>query len=213
VSRRALALTLASTLIVLALIVWLARPRRPRVVAEGEALPYGEKVEMRFRDEKTGETETWTLEKRETTREEATQPIELPQPDPAAADHPPSESARALDGLALEQWKGGDVAKALELFEQAVAADPDDRVPRSHLGRLLMRISAYERALPHLERAAALAPEDPQVWLDLASLYEVTQHYDAESDANRRAEALANGRPIAKDWAGFWKVDGSEDLP
>jgi len=212
-SRRALALALASTLVALALVVWLARPRGPRVVAEGDALPFGERVEIHFRDAQTGQTETWKLEKKETSREEAVRPIRLPPPDRAAADHPPLESARALDGLALEQWKGGDVAKALDLLQQAVAADPDDRVPRSHLGRLLTLSTDYAGALPHLERAAALAPDDPQVWLDLESLYERSQQLEGSLAARAKAQALARGRPITQDWAGLWKIDGSEDVP
>lgn len=212
-SRRALAVALASTLLALVAIVWLARPRGPRVVEAGEALPFGEKVEMRFRDSQTGGTETWKLEKRETTREEAVRPVELPQPDPAAAGHAPNESARALDGLGIEEWRRGDLAKAVELLEQSVAADPDDRVPRSHLGRLLTLMTDYERALPHLERATALAPDDPQVWLDLQSFYERSQRFDGVFAARARAEALAEGRPIVQDWAGFWTVEGSEQLP
>lgn len=212
-SRRALAIVLASTLIALAAIVWLAGPRGPHVIAEGEALPLDEKVEMRFRNEQTGETEAWKLEKKETTREEAIRPIEMPQPDPAAAGHAPNESARTLDGHGIDEWRRGDVEKAAELLEQAIAADPDDRVPRSHLGRLQMLMTDYASALPHLERAAALAPDDPQVWLDLQSLYERSQRLDGAFEARARAEALAKGRPIVQDWAGFWTVEGSEQVP
>jgi tetratricopeptide (TPR) repeat protein len=212
-SRRALAITLASAVVALAAIVWLAEPRGPRVVAEGEALPFGEKVEMRFRDERSGETETWKLEKKQTTRDASIQPIEMPSPDPAAADHTPNESARALDGLGIDEWRRGDLEKALERLEQAVAADPDDRVPRSHLGRLRMVMTDYDGALPHLERAAALAPDDPQVWLDLQSLYERSQRLDGALEARARAEALANGRPITQDWAGLWTIEGSEAVP
>ena len=103
----------------------------------------------------------------------------------------PSESARALDGLALEAWKQSDLQQALNLFEQAVAADPDDRVPRSHLGRLLTLATDYDAARPHLERAAALAPEDPQVWLDLQSFYERALLLDLSWEARARAESLA----------------------
>lgn len=211
-SRRARAIALAVALVALVAIVWLAEPRGPRVVAEGEALPFDEKVEMRFRDEQTGETETWKLEKRETTREEVVRAVEMPRPDPAA-DHVPDESARALDGLGRDEWRRGDLAKAVDLLEQAVAADPDDRVPRSHLGRLLTVMTDYDRALPHLERAAALAPDDPQTWLDLQSLYERSQRLDGAFEARSRAQALAKGRPIVQDWAGFWTLEGSEPIP
>jgi tetratricopeptide (TPR) repeat protein len=192
---------------------WLAAPRGPSVVEPGTALPMDQPVEMRFHDEETGETETWKLEKKVTTREESLGKQALPDPDPAAEDHQPSESARALDGLALEAWKQSDLAKALDLFEQAVAADPDDRVPRSHYGRLLMLAADYGAARPHLERAAALAPEDPQAWLDLQSLYERMQLLDLSWEARARAEALAGDRPITHDELGLYQVEGASWYP
>jgi tetratricopeptide (TPR) repeat protein len=207
VSRRTLALTLAGALIALAALVWLERPRGPRVIAEGEPLPYDEKVELRFDDE------TWKLEKRETTREEAIRPIAMPEPDPTAARHEPDESARALDASGLEAWKHGDLALALESLEKAVATDPDDAVPRSHLGRLLTLMAENAQALPHLERAAQLTPDDPQVWLDLQSLYERSQRLDAALEARRRAEAVAGGRAIIQNEQGLYQLADTPSVP
>jgi tetratricopeptide (TPR) repeat protein len=192
---------------------WFAFPRPPRVIEERGALPFDEPIERRFTDEEAGETEVWKLEKKTTTREEALGTRKLPEPDPAGKDHAPKESARALDGLALEAWKQSDIPQALSLLEQAVAADPDDRVPRSHLGRLLTLASDHGAALPHLERAAALAPEDPQVWLDLQSLYERSQMLDLSWEARARAEALAGGRTITQDELGLYQIEGSSWLP
>jgi tetratricopeptide (TPR) repeat protein len=189
---------------------WLVVGRGPRVVEPGAPLPMGQPVEMHFRDGESGESEVWKLEKKTTTREEAVGTPALPEPDPARADHQPDESARALDGLALQAWRQGDLQQALELFGKAVAADPDDRVPRSHYGRLLTLATDYAAALPHLERAAELAPEDPQVWLDLQSLYERTQRLDQSWEARARAEELADGRPISQDELGLYRVEGSD---
>ena len=188
-------------------------PTGPRVVEEGAPLPFDQPVEMRFHDEKTGDTETWKLEKKITTREEAVGTVKLPEPDPAGKDHEPRESARALDGLGLEAWKQGDLQQALQLFEQAVAADPDDRVPRSHYGRLLMLATDYDAARPQLERAAALAPDDPQVWLDLQSFYERAQLLDLSWEARARAEALAGGRAITQDEMGLYQIEGASWYP
>ena len=208
-SRRAVAWLAALCLVVVAGAAWWLRG--PRVVEPGQPLPLGQPVEMHFRDEKTGEIDVWKLEKKTTTREEALGSVKLPDPKPAPPDHAPDESARALDGLALEAWKQGDLPKALEHFQKAVAADPDDRVPRSHYGRLLSLTVDYDAALPQLERAAELAPEDPQVWLDLQSLYERTQRLDQSWAARERAEKLAGGRPITQDELGFYKVEGGSD--
>ena len=192
---------------------WFGTQRGPRVVEPGTPLPFDQTVEMRFHDEKTGDTETWKLEKKTTTRAESVGKVPLPEPDPAGADHKPSESARGLDGLALEAWKQGDLEKSLQLFEQAVAADPDDRVPRSHYGRLLMLATDYDAAQPQLERAAALAPDDPQVWLDLQSFYERTHLLDQSWAARARAEALAGGRAITQDEMGLYQIEGAASFP
>ena len=212
-TKRAFAAAAAGALIALAALAWILRPWEPRVVEEGEALPLDEKVEMRFVDEETGETETWKLEKKATTREEALGDLSLPEPDPAPPDREPDESARTLDAIALEDWKRGDVERAIQRFEAAIAADPDDRVPRSHYGRLLSLATDYERARPHLERAAELAPEDPQVWLDLQTLYERSMRLELAFQARERAEALAGGREIRQNPMGYYEIEGSPPVP
>ncbi len=211
-SRRALVGVAALGVVILAGAAWWTlAPRGPRVLEPGTPLPFDQPVEMHFRD---GEkTQVWKLEKKVTTREESLGKVPLPEPDPDGAGHQPDESARALDGLALEAWKQGDLQQALGLFEKAVAADPDDRVPRSHYGRLLLLATDYEAARTHLERAAELAPEDPQVWLDLQSLYERTQRLDQSWQARARAEELADGRPIGVDELGLYRVEGADWLP
>ena len=212
-SRRVLAVVLAAALAALALLVWLDTPRGPRVVAEGEPIPFDEKVEMRFADAETGDAETWKLDKKVTTRDESIGAPAMPEPDPAAAEHEPDESARALDAIALESWKHGELDDALTGFERAIAADPDDRLPRSHLGRLLTLMTDYEQALPHLERAAALDPEDPQVWLDLHTLYARANRLGPAIEARKRAEALAGGRPIVQDETGIYRFADEPSFP
>src|SRR5262245_46098346 len=98
-------------------------------------------------------------------------------------------------------------------FEAAIAADPDDRVPRSHYGRLLTLATDYERARPHLERAAQLAPDDPQVWLDLQTLHERALRIDLALEARRRAEELAGGRAIRQDPMGYYEIEGASSFP
>jgi tetratricopeptide (TPR) repeat protein len=211
-SRRGLgALAAVAALAALATLAW--QLREPRVLAEGEPLPLGREVEMRFVDEKTGATETWKLEKKTTTREESVGKLRLPEPDPAPADRVPDESARTLDAIALEAWKAGEIERALEHLEKAVAADPDDRVPRSHYGRLLTLAADYERALPHLERAAELAPDDPQAWLDLQTLYERSLRVELAWAARERAEALSGGREIRQNPLGYYEIEGAPSFP
>jgi tetratricopeptide (TPR) repeat protein len=211
VSRRVLGGVAAAALFALGAALWLARPWEPRVVGEGEALPFDEKVEMRFVDAVTGMTEIWKLEKKVTTRDEAL--LSLPEPDPAEREAQPDESARTLDALAIDAWRSGDIIAAAERFEEAVAADPDDRIPRSHYGRLLTLMTDYGRARPHLERAAELAPDDPQVWLDLQTLYERSLVLELADAARERARALAGGREIRQNQMGYYEIEGEAAVP
>lgn len=215
--RGAVVGALAVSALGVAAAVWLARRDAggPEVVAPGQPLPFDREVALRFRDDETGDEETWRLEKRETTREESLGGAAraLPAPDPAPADRAVDESARALEGLGRDAWRAGEIETALTHLESAVDADPDDWVPRASYGRLLTLVHDYGAAAEQLERAAELAPDDPQRWLDLQSLYERQVDLERALAARRRAEALAGGAPIRKDWAGQWVVEGAEPLP
>jgi Flp pilus assembly protein TadD len=95
----------------------------------------------------------------------------------------------------------------------AIESDPSDPLPRTHYGRLLALSMEYRDALPHLERAAALRPDDPQVWLDLATVYQKMLVLDLSWEARRRADTLAEGREIRQGEMGFWVVDGNSIFP
>ncbi len=200
---------LALLLGALGLLALLAR-REP---APGPApVPMGSTVEQALPDAE-GRPETWRLSKRTLSREELPALV-LPRPAPRRAPPgPATESARALAGQALEAWKHGEIERALELFESAVAADPEDAPPRSDYGRLLMLMADYEAALPQLERAAELRPDDPRVWVDLLTFYERTHLFERAGHARRRAEELAGGRSLERDETGFWVLEGEKIFP
>ena len=161
-----------------------------------------------------GEPETWKLTKQEVPREKLPDLV-LPQPAPRTA--PPNESARdsarGLEGQALESWKHGDIPAALEQFEAAVDADPEDPEVRTQYGRLLTLMTDYDKATPQLERAAQLKPEDPQVWLDLLALYEKNVLLERAGYAREKAEALAPGAKIIQDENGFYFLEGGTLFP
>jgi len=213
-SRGALALVLILTFAGLtALVLVFGRGGAPRVVEPGQPLPMDETVRLRFSDEETGEEDIWIVNKRITTAEERMgRPV--PSPAPAEAFHEPDDSARALLATALQAWKQGEIVEARALLEQSIEQDPDDPLPRTHYGRLLALTADYGGALPHLERAAELAPDDPQVWLDLATTYGLTGHLRQSWDARSQAQALAGGRAINQDTiTGFWVLEGESIQP
>jgi predicted Zn-dependent protease len=177
-----------------------------------EPVPMGAPVTQMLPDAE-GKLEEWTLTKRKISREELANGA-LPTPAPRKApQHEPTESARTLEAMALEAWKHGEIETALERFEEAVAADPDDAVVRGSYGRLLTLMTAYDEAFPHLKRAAELRPEDPQVWVDLLSLYERDDLFERAFYARQKAEELAGGRKIVRDETGLYVLEGGEIFP
>jgi hypothetical protein len=184
----------------------------PSLVSPGEPLAMNETVRMRWVDEETGEEDVWTVIKRESIPGEWAGPA-LPDPDAPRAPHVPDESSRTLSAMGMESWKSGRIEEAMDHLAAAIEADPDDSLPRTHYGRLLALAMDYQAALPHLERAAEINSSDPQVWLDLATLYEKTLRLERSWEARRRAEALAGGETIRQGEMGFWVVEGNSILP
>jgi tetratricopeptide (TPR) repeat protein len=160
-----------------------------------------------------GEPEIWTLHKREADREELAAEL-LPRPAPRESEPDQfTDSARALDGQALEAWKRGRIDDALSNFEAAIAADPDDWLPRSNYGRLLVMMTNYKTAGPHLERAAELNPDSTRVWLDLYSYYERSLQLERGFHALEKARTLAAGAAIVKDETGLWRLESDSIYP
>ncbi|MFT5444116.1 MAG: tetratricopeptide (TPR) repeat protein [Myxococcota bacterium] len=160
-----------------------------------------------------GEPEVWTLRKREAARDQIAAEL-LPTPEPRTAlPDGRTETARALDAQALEAWKVGELHNALEMFEAAVEADPDDWVPRSDYGRLLVMMTDYEKAGPHLERAAELNPDSPRVWLDLYSYYQRNMQLERGFHAYEKAKQLSGGAEIVQDDTGLWRLEHDSIYP
>jgi tetratricopeptide (TPR) repeat protein len=208
---RRLFLALASLLLIVgaALFWWLRDPAIP----SGEVpVPMGETVERVLTDTE-GNPEVWEISRREIALEDLPDQV-LPRRAPRdSAPGPHTDSARALNARALESWKRGDVRGAIDLFEAAIAADPDDWVPRSDYGRLLLLMADYEPAWVQLERASELEPDSPRVWIDLISFYERNMLFERAGYARRRAEELAGGQAIVQDETGLWRLEDDSIFP
>jgi Flp pilus assembly protein TadD len=208
---RRLLLSLAPLLLIVgAVLFW--RLRDPAIPTAEVPVPIGETVERVLPDAE-GNPEVWTISKQEIALEDLPDQA-LPRRAPRdSAPGPHTDSARALDARALESWKHGDVRGALDLFEAAVAADPDDWVPRSDYGRLLLLMADHEQAWTQLERASELEPDSPRVWVDLISFYERNLLFERAGYARRRAEQLTGGQTIVQDETGLWRLENESIFP
>lgn len=207
---RRLALTLVLLLIVVGVLFWWTRA--PVVPTSEVPVPMGETVERVIPDSE-GNPAVWTISKQEIAQEDLRDQA-LPRRAPRdTAPGPHTDSARSLDAQALESWKHGDIRGAVDLFEAAVAADPDDWVPRSDYGRLLLLMADYGQAWPQLERASELEPDSPRVWIDLLTYYERNLLFERAGYARRRAEQLADGQAIVRDETGLWRLETDSIYP
>ncbi len=133
----------------------------------------------------------------------------MPSIDEAVAMGEQTLSGGLLNQQAMNAWHSGEIQDAMALFEQAIDAAPDDPVPHSNYGRLLTLMVAYEQALPLLERAKELRPDDAQTWLDLATIYERAQLFDESWEARAEAEQLVGANAITRDVQGRFIVQGT----
>jgi tetratricopeptide (TPR) repeat protein len=208
--KRGILLFLPALFVVAGVLFWQLRDRTPPTgevpVAIGE-------TSQRVLPDTEGKPQVWTISKRELEMEDLPDRV-LPQPAPRdTAPGPHTDSARALDARALEAWKRGEIEEALGLFAAAVEADPDDAIPRSNYGRLLLLMTAHEQSLLQLERAAELTPDDPQVWVDLLSYYERNVLLERAAYARERAQELAGSRRLVRDETGLWRFDDESIFP
>jgi len=208
---RRLALIFASVVVIAgAVLFWWTR--NPAIPVGAVAVPMGETVE-RILPDAEGNPSVWTITKNEFAVEDFPDQV-LPGPAPRdSAPGPHTDSARALNAQALESWKHGDLRRAIDLFEASIDADPDDWVPRSDYGRLLLLMTDYEKAKTHLERASELAPDSPRVWIDLVTFYERNLLFERAGYARERAEKLTGGQEIVRDETGLWRLEGDSIFP
>ena len=67
----------------------------------------------------------------------------------------------------------------------------------------------HQCAMPRLETAAQLEPEDPLVWLDRASFCERNELLEWAVYAKHTTGQVAGGRNAIKDAKGFWIFEGT----
>ena len=95
--------------------------------------------------------------------------------------------------IAQERGRPEMLAMAESTFREALSRDSRDAMASSMLGALILNRGAAPEALPHLERAARLAPRDAQALYNLAGAYALTGRTSQARDAGRRVLELQPG--------------------
>ena len=91
-------------------------------------------------------------------------------------------STRGHYMLGLSAWKAGDRGRAERALSRAVELDNAHVKARTNLSRVLLEQGRAADALPHIERAAELAPASHEVWRVLGNV---------KSELGRGEEAIA----------------------
>jgi tetratricopeptide (TPR) repeat protein len=100
----------------------------------------------------------------------------------------------AAQGLAMAHWRQGDVGRAVEQYEQLVAAYPT-AIMLYNLGLALSQLGKHAEAVPHLERAREHDPKFVAVYPVLMQVYRrLGQHQRAEQLVQAHATAVALGQ-------------------
>ena len=89
--------------------------------------------------------------------------------------------------VGLSAWKNGDLAKAEQAFEQALAIDPNHVKSLLNESRVFIEQKKYDEAIDRLTRAEAIEPESVQVLRLLARTYHAQGRTDDAIATYRRA--------------------------
>ncbi len=126
----------------------------------------------------------------------------------AARQWLPGRSALAIALLAGVGWTGLNVRRQLDyrdellLWQQALAANPDNSFAHNGAGFVLLQRNQPAAALEHLLRAKALSPGLPLAWANLGMTYLQQGQLDEALQAGQQALALREAYPKAHNLMG-----------
>ncbi len=102
-------------------------------------------------------------------------------------------AAEASDPLSQANQKvaAGDLAGSTALFDEAIAAKPEDADRHLEYARVLFKLGRNDEAAEHAKKAAELAPTVPGANRLLAGIYVSTNRYDLADAALKKERELA----------------------
>ncbi|MBX5480282.1 MAG: metallopeptidase family protein [Myxococcaceae bacterium] len=107
------------------------------------------------------------------------------------------DSAQPLLDEAATAFDEGRYADALSLADRALASDPKNAIAHHFRGAALLELGDVEAAQQAYERAAALAPDDPEILLGFADLL-ICHPGDDRACVERGLTLCAKGHKLAR---------------
>ena len=106
-------------------------------------------------------------------------------------------AARSRDPYegALASVSAGDLDGSVELFEEALADEPDSAERKESFAKVLYQLERYDEAEPYAVQALELEPNNVEMHMVLYSIYVGMGQLDRAAEALHRAEEVAPGDP------------------
>lgn len=98
-----------------------------------------------------------------------------------------SAVARNRTHLADQLLGRGKAVAAVQEYRRALTASPHSTIILNKLSRALLQMTRYEEALPHLQQARSLDPDNPTTYVHLGQLYHATKKEAAARTALEEA--------------------------
>ena len=135
-----------------------------------------------------------------------------PQADTAAPSAPKERTFMDAPGAAAEAYHAGDIADALQHYEEAVAKNPRDAEALSNLGQVLVKQGRADEALPYFNRAIDLDQGRWAYVFNRGRAYAVLERWtECIADYRRAAELFPNDYATAFNLAQALHKSGDED--
>lgn len=91
---------------------------------------------------------------------------------------------------AAEARRNGDIGRAVEHLQAALARAPNDPVALNSLGMIRLEEGQLAEACSNFERAIAADPSAPELWMNLAKAHRISGDYLLEADSLDHALAI-----------------------